>query len=220
MDFSFTVPTLELGVERSGMERLAQAVRTLPDQGYALLRSAGSEYRAVSKPELGELVVKMSSPADRLSFIDADPICLVAQQDEIEERFLRLVPPRGRVIAVRPSGLAVAHEARLELAHEVALASSLAGFEVVPMTVSDVGLSQPTGVSLPTLDLVLCPLLPPTGRPPGQPFLERGHRFVHYFGFSVCSRDGAECRHEGHHRIPVPNNPLRTQCGRCGSRRL
>lgn len=217
MTISFTIPTLELGVERSGKERLALAAQALPDQGFALLRSTGLGYRAVSKPELGALVAKLSSPADRLSFSIADPICLVVQRQEIEGGFYSLAPPYGRVIAVQPAGLTIAHEVGLELAHEAALASNLASFGVAPMSsLGDVGFWQPTGMSPTMPGLEPCPPLPPEGRPPGQPFLDRKHQFVHFPMISVCSRDGEECLHFSFHRIPDPANPPRAWCGYCG----
>jgi len=220
MAISFTIPTVELGVERSSKERFALAIENLPDQGYALLRSAGLGYRVVSKQELGALVVGMSSPSDRLSFSTADPIFLAMQRQQIEESFHSLAPPRGRVIAVQPEGLAIAYEVGLEPTTEAAFVTNLDGFGVLTMSLSDVGTSEPTGRSPTMPDLVFCPILPPEARPPGQPFLERNHKFVHFSGFSICSRDGAKCGHANFHRIPDLANPPRAYCGRCGSKRL
>jgi hypothetical protein len=225
MAISFTVPTLELGVERSDQRRIRWAIDTLPDEGYALLRSAGLGYRVVSRPELSALIDKMSSSGDRLKFTIADPISTVVRREEIQDHFHSLSRPYGRVIAINPAGSEIAHDTGLAPAPEAALALNLADFSVASLSDADL-VVPPLGGGLTLVPYpvpppwVPCPLLRPALRPRSQPFLERDHKFVHNSGFSVCLLDGEVCRHATFHRIPDLDYPLHAHCGRCGSTRL
>jgi hypothetical protein len=211
MPVTFTVPALELGVERATNERLSRALGRLQESDFALLRSP-SGYRAFSRPEFEELFAKMRSPGHVVHITDPDPI--EAHWEKIIPRIHDLAPLRHRVISVHGSGLEIAHDPEIIPTIDMALAglavlpgnvqaSSLAGGIYPPIFVLPGGSG---GAGEPRR----CPELRPFERPANQPYLERAHTFYHLQSYSFCLKADAECTHPRLQRF-------HGHCGRCGS---